>query len=1325
MIPLSYAQRRLWFLNKLEGPSTTYNMAGGLRLRGPLDRRAMAAAINDVIERHEALRTVFPDGDGEPCQRVLDIEDTRLDLEVAELGPGELAAAMREAANHVFDLAAPRPPFGATLFAAGPDEHALMIVLHHICGDGWSTSRLLRDVGIAYQARSRGRAPDWEPLPVQYVDYTLWQAELLGQADDPGSVLAGQLAFWAKELAGAPECLPLPTDRPRPPFATYRGDAVPLRVEAGLHARLAELAQANGATLFMVLHAGLAVLLSRWGAGLDIPVGSPLAGRTDEALDNLVGFFVNTVVMRTDLSGDPGFRELLGRVRERALAVLENQDVPFEMVVEHLNPERSPSRNPLFQIMLTLANNAPIPTDMFPGLDVEMEGVSTPTAKVDLALLVIETFGPDGRPAGLTGEVEYALDLFDADSAQALAGGLVRVLEAVVAAPDVPVSRVQVLAAGERRALLALGDGGAAVAGAVLAPELFAARAAAGPGLTALVCGAVVLSFGELAGRVNRVARWLIGAGAGPGDPVAVLVPRSAESVVALLGVLAAGAMYVPVDVSYPAERVRFMLADAAPPVVITTTDLAGQAGLAAGARLLVLDSAQAEAELAGLSDGPVDAGERRGALAPSDAAYMIYTSGSTGRPKGVVVTHESLASLLAFVRSELVEPAARRAGRRVRAALVAALSFDVFWNMIGWLLAGHELHVLDDDVRRDARALIGYVRERRVDALEVTPTYAEQLVEDGLLTDEARPSVLIVSGEAVGAGLWQRVGRAGDVTGWNLYGPTETTVYVTAAPVTGERPVIGRPLRGVRLYVLDEWLRPVPARVPGELYAAGTHVARGYWGRPGLTAERFVADPFQDGRMYRTGDLVRWTGDGVLEYLGRADDQVKVRGFRIEPGEIAAVLAESPRVAQAAVVVRQDRLVAYLVPADLVPADGHADGPAAPAADVPAELRRHIVGKLPDYMIPSAFVTVDALPLTPNGKLDRAALPEPGHIAPGRPARTAREEALCCLFAEVLGLRSVGADDNFFALGGHSLLATKLVSRIRAALGTDLPVRLFLQAPTVAGVIESLAADPAARARIDPVLPIRTSGEQPPLFCVHPVSGVAWCYSGLQRHLPAGLPIYGLQVETAGESAWPRDLAELTASYAMRIRALAPAGPYRLLGWSLGGNIAHAVAARLQRDGEQVEFLALLDSSPTDDDLLDMDPAAMLDAIELAILVTLAQDLGLKVDVGDDPLSRQRIRRAVAEGFGLPERTLADLSRAAGNLYTIVKGGEHETFHGDVVFVQAESSRSDMPDVRRLWRPYITGTIDHHVVGCGHYEMMKPDPVAAIGSLLAPRIGA
>jgi amino acid adenylation domain-containing protein len=509
--------------------------------------------------------------------------------------------------------------------------------------------------------------------------------------------------------------------------------------------------------------------------------------------------------------------------------------------------------------------------------------------------------------------------------------------------------------------------------------------------------------------------------------------------------------------------------------VLITTAEPAGLADR--DVRVLVLGSAAAEAELAGLADGPVGAGERRSVLVPADPAYMTYTSGSTGRPKGVVVTHQGLANLAAFEHREVVGPAARRAGRRLRASLVAALSFDASWDMVLWLLAGHELHVLEDDVRRDAHALVDYIGEHGVDVVNVTPSYAEQLLEDGLLAGEHPPSVLIMGGEAVGAGLWQRVAQAEGLTGWNFYGPTECTVDSVVARVNGDRPVIGRPMSGTRVYVLDEWLRPVPTRVPGALYVAGAQVGRGYWGRPGLTAERFVADPFGPAgeRMYRTGDLARWTvspqptspdrppGDGMLEFLGRADDQVKIRGFRIEPAEIAAVLAQSPLVSQAAVVAREDTLVAYLVPGD-----GTADA---------GELRRHAMTKLPDYMIPSAFVTLDALPLTPNGKLDHTALPDPAdsHAPVGRGPRNRQEEVLCGLYAELLSREPIGIDDNFFALGGHSLLVTKLVNRVRSDLGAELSVRAVFQAPTVADLSAQLAdarpARPALRPMTDPAM--------------------------------------------------------------------------------------------------------------------------------------------------------------------------------------------------------------------------------------------------------------
>lgn len=681
--------------------------------------------------------------------------------------------------------------------------------------------------------------------------------------------------------------------------------------------------------------------------------------------------------------------------------------------------------------------------------------------------------------------------------------------------------------------------------------------------------------------------------------------------------------------------------------------------------------------------------------------AYVIHTSGSTGKPKGVVITRESLGNLFAFHRAEI----SARTDHRMRVSLAYSLSFDASWNPLCWMLAGHELHLLEDDVRRDAREFVRYVDDNRIDVVEVTPSYAEQLLEFGLL--ECGVSVLIVGGESVGAELWQRVRDSEHVIGYDFYGPTECTVDATTCRMSDTvHPSIGRPLRNTRAYVLDGALLPAPTGATGLLYLAGTPVARGYLGEPALTALRFVADPYgpPGERMYCTGDLARWTRDGRLEFLGRADEQVKVRGFRIEPDEIAAVLTEHPGVGRAAVVARADRLVAYVVPAN---DDAHGDT----RVDVD-ELRRHVASRLPDYLVPSGIVPLAELPLTANGKLDRRNLPAPRFEPAGRPARTTREEALCGLFAEVLGLDAVGVADNFFALGGHSLLATRLVGRVRAALGGELSVRSFFQAPTVLGVLDSLTA--GTPTRIDPLLPIRPTGDQPPLFCVHPVSGVSWCYAGLHRHLPAEVPIYGLQVDV---DEHPLDLAELAEGYARRIRQVRPTGPYRLLGWSLGGRIAHAVAGRLQADGEQVELLALLDAFPGGELPGETDRETAFDLLETAILRTLAQDLGLD--------AVNPVREDVASAFGLPEPALAELTKASGELIEILLRGTPSTFHGDLEFFTARHSRPGRRGGAELWREHISGAVHDHLIDCGHFAMMRPESVAVIGAALTERLAA
>ncbi|MFB8173477.1 amino acid adenylation domain-containing protein [Kitasatospora purpeofusca] len=1047
-VPLSFAQRRLWFLGQLEGPSVTYNASVALRLSGELDRQALAAAFTDVIGRHEALRTVLPAVDGEPYQHVLPVEACGFELAVVEVAPQELDGAVAGASGYAFDLSA-EIPLRATVFALAPQEHVLVVLVHHIAGDGWSTAPMLRDVSAAYAARLGGAAPAWEPLPVQYADYALWQRELLGDEQDPDSVLSGQVAYWREALAGAPEELELPTDRRRPAVASYRGHEAQLDAPAELHARVLEVARERGVTLFMVLQAALAVTLNRLGAGADIPIGSPVAGRTDEALNDLVGFFVNTLVVRTDLSGDPTFDEVLERVREASLGAFAHQDVPFEKLVEELSPARSMARHPLFQIVLTLQNTGSAQLEL-PGLRAGRESTGLVLGKFDLDLNLSEAFDADGAPAGLRGVLLAAADLFDAETARRIAGWLLQVLETVTAEPGTRLSAVEVMGADERRLLLEEWDGTAAEAASSTLPGLFAEQVARTPDAVALVFEGVELSYAELDARANRLARLLVGRGAGAESVVGVCLERGVDSVVALLAVVKAGGAYLPIDPAYPDDRIGFTLGDAGARLVLTGAESAGRLG-GFGVEVAVLDEPSVVGELAALDGGPVKC-----AVLPQHPAYVIYTSGSTGRPKGVVVSHGSVTGLFAQTG-----PLFGGFGPDDVWSCFHSFAFDFsVWELWGALLHGGRVVVVPYGVSRSPQEFLALIERERVTVLSQTPSAFYQLaaVEAERPGAVASLRAVVFGGEALDPGRlgdwWARHGDGGPRL-VNMYGITETTVHVTFRELSpaeaGAGSVIGRGIPGLGVFVLDEFLRPVPVGVTGEMYVAGGQLARGYLGRPGLTGERFVASPFgvPGGRLYRTGDRAKWSGDGELVFAGRADEQVKIRGFRIEPGEVQAVLAAHPGLEQVVVLVREDvpgdkRLVAYAVPADV---DAGAD-------ELVAGLREFAAERLPAHMVPSAVVVLDVLPLTVNGKVDRKALPAPEYAAgTGRAPATVQEELLCQAFAQILGLSAVGVDDDFFALGGHSLLAMRLVSRIRSVLGVELAVRELFEAPTPASL--------------------------------------------------------------------------------------------------------------------------------------------------------------------------------------------------------------------------------------------------------------------------------
>jgi amino acid adenylation domain-containing protein len=1043
MIPLSFAQQRLWFLSRLEH-SPAYNVPIAVNLRGRIDRDALRAALADVVERHEALRTVFPERDGEPYQEVVD--NVRPVWTEVDCVPAEVDALISEASRYVFDVTS-ELPIRCTLIRSAPNEHVLLVVMHHIVSDGWSMSPLLRDIAQAYEARVAGTTPAWEPLPVQYADYTVWQRELLGEASEAESLAGRQLAYWAKALEAVPEEVTIAPDRPRPARPSYRGEVLPLEFDVDTHAALLELAQREQVTLFMILQAALSGVMSRLGAGHDIVFGSPVAGRVDDALEDLVGFFVNTLVLRTNTSGDPTFRDLLGRVRETDLAAYAHQDLPFERIVEALNPARSLARHPLFQVMLVLQNNDEASLAL-PELEVTSRLADTGTAKFDMTVAFSEIRNPLGEIAGITGAFEYATDLYDRRTMELVARSMDLVVRAMVADPGARLSEVDIVPAAERALLVDEWSGaGVPVTGEATAHEVFAAQAAATPGVVALIDGAAQVTYAELDARANRLARYLAGCGVARGDLLGIYLTRGIDLVVAVLATLKAGAAYTLLDTKYPVERLASIVDGAGIGMVLSRPS--EMEGWTAPGRVTWLDVADAAVAAQSPTQPAI-------AVSPADAMCVMFTSGSTGRPKGVVASHRSLVAT--FVGQEYVT-----FGPGEVVLQCSPVSWDAFALELFSALFFGGTCVLQPGQTPEPAVIAELIDRHRVTTMHVSASLLNFLVDEYPHAFTGVRQVMTGGEAASVAHLTKLLELQPDLRLVNGYSPVESMIFTVFHPVSrqdcdrGSIPV-GNPLRGKQVYVLDERLNVVPVGVVGELYMAGVGLANGYLGQPGVTASRFVANPLGDGRMYRTGDLVRWRADGVLEFCGRVDDQVKIRGFRVEPGEVETVIGRHDTVKQVAVVVREDtpgdrRLVAYVV------------GVPGRALDLTA-LRESVAVALPDYMVPGAFVALDALPITPNGKLDRKALPAPAITASAtsRRPRDERESKLCELYTEILGVPGVGIDDDFFTLGGHSLLVTRLISKVRKAFGVELTIQMVFSARTVANLVEQF--DSAGKAR-------------------------------------------------------------------------------------------------------------------------------------------------------------------------------------------------------------------------------------------------------------------
>lgn len=1178
--PLSFAQRRLWFVCQYDPLSPLYNLPLALRLKGKLVLRALQLAFDALVARHEALRTRFLSEEGEPVQ-VID-PPTPVPLQFVDLTAHPPAAREEKArelaaahAHEPFDLARDRL-FRVVVARISETDHLLLIVAHHIVADGWSWHVLGKELSLHYKAFITEWATTLPELPIQYADFAVWQNQTLA-----GPHLEKLLGYWRKHLAGAPEFIDLPTDRPRPAVQTFRGGTLTLNLSATLTEGLRQTGQREGATLFMTLFGAFAVLLGRYARQTDLVIGAPIAGRTRVQLENLIGFFVNMLPMRADLSGNPPFRELLRRLRATAIEAYAHEEVPFERIVEELRPERQAGRAPLVQVAFVL-QNTPGRDVRLPGLTVTTNEVWTETAKLDLTLMVSET------PQGLSATLEYNADLYERATAARLLGHWKVLLEGIVADPAQRIGQLPLLTPPERRQLLVDWN---ATARTYPRDEtihaIVAAQAQRTPDAVAVEGPSGQLTYAQLDALANQLARRLQRLGVGPDAPVAVGLDRSPEMIVAWLAVLKAGGAYVPIDPEYPAERRQFMLADTEATAVITAaryrSRFSGRESSAGSTTVLCVDADWAEI-------AAEDTRAPQSATAAHHLAYLCYTSGSTGQPKGVAVPHRAVLRLL--LGTDYFQLGPDDVVAQISNAAFDAATFEVW----GALFHGAKLAIVPQDVLLSPAEFAATLERERIGTLFVTTGMFNTLSRER--PDAFRHAkAVLTGGEAASPACFAEVLRAGAPGALlNAYGPTEVTTFatcqrVTAVPDGATSIPIGRPIANTTAYVLDEFRQLVPVGVPGELYLGGDGVARGYHRRPELTAEKFVADPFANrpaARLYRTGDLVRWLPDGTIEYLGRTDNQVKLRGFRIELGEIEAALLRHEAVREAAAVVHRTdddaRLIVHVVPK-------------AGASPDPAKLREHLQLTLPAFMVPAAVLLHETLPLTRSGKVDRAALtaaPKPTvtRDTTGAP-RTALERELLELFASVLRHPGLGVHDGFFEYGGHSLLAVRLVSLIERTIGRRVPVAMVFQSQSAAKLAarleESKRTDPG-----DALLTLQSHGDRPPLFLVHGVGGgMIWGYANLARRLGTDQPVYVLRSRGLEGQPEPESIAELAAAYVRAVREFQPAGPYHLGGYCFGGNVAYEMAVQLRAQGQQVALLALMNSSP---------PNSAYDRIELTV---------------------------------------------------------------------------------------------------------------------------
>lgn len=1312
-LPCSFAQQRLWLLDRLEPGGHAYNIPVFLRVSGKLDVPVFRQAIHEIIRRHESLRTVFrePPASSDAAIQVI-LPTLTIDIPVIDLSAlSEQEAETRVHEQAALDATTPfkleqAPLLRLNILQISGQDHVLLFTLHHIIFDGLSLAVFLRELGALYQAFAQQQASPLPDLEVQYADFSVWQRERLS-----GDDLREQLAFWRRELAGAPPLLELPTDHPRPALQSYAGTRQSFKIGTESAWKFRRLARQNGATLFMAFHAVLATLLARYTGKDDIVIGTPIANRNHRQLENLIGFFANTLVLRTAVKPENSFNALLTQIKTRALQTYQYQELPFEKLVNELNIERSTSHSPLFQVMLSFQDAH---TDGFtlPGVDILPLDFDGAVARFDLSFIIRE------HQETFTVILEYSTALFEAATIERMMGHFQVLLDTILEQPDLPIGELSMLTQHDVQQLQAWNDTAVDYPLDKTLVELFEAQVERTPNNIALVFHDQHFTYQQLNQHATQLAHYLLQHTACKDQHnqlIAICVERSPDMLFGLLGILKAGAAYVPVDPAYPPERIRHMLTDSGAAVILTQSSLKNS---------LPVDEAEASQQVVCLdeitfADCPTDNPPVRSRT--DDLAYVIYTSGSTGKPKGVMIRQYNLSNFLQDMQ--------QRTGitDNDRLLAVTTLSFDIAaLELYLPLISGSRLYLVDKATSSNTQALQQQLAQHEISFMQATPATWQLLRHGGWQAEETHPLNILCGGEALPPDLANYL--LGNSTKlWNVYGPTETTIWSAASLITEKReshPPIGKPIANTRIYILDARHNIQPVGIPGELCIAGDGLARGYLNRPALSAEKFVETELfgRQERIYKTGDLARWLPDGNLEYLGRLDHQVKIRGFRIEPGEIETLLARNP-VVKEAVVMRpttsgEQQLVAYVV----AQADG-ANG------DIVAGLKSDLQAALPAYMIPAFFVVLDAFPLLPNGKINRKALPEPDRFNTQRKAymhpRNSLELQLARLWENTLNISPISVYDNFFETGGDSLLAIRLMGSINRQFGVRIPLNTLFRHSTIEQLALLLRRDKHTHNSNTALVTLQSHGSRTPIFCVHAAGGIVFRYLQLARIMSTqyGHPFHGLQAKgiEPGETPYA-NIEEMAQQYVRAVRQNKPAGPYLLAGWSMGGTVAFEMARILEGMGETVSGLIMIDApSPYMDAYEADDIDFLLERLEPAAGISI-QD---KVEQQASELAKKQLILEQKKQLGLfpPDITLEEAEqRLAVHKHhnrLLCQYQPGSAIEAGIAFIKATEETSfdeKMKDPLTAWAEFTrTGIIEHESPG-NHFNMFSNEhsPVLA-----------